>query len=148
MGQLNLPDSARIYIDTSVVIYTIEVNPNYWQLLQPLWQKFQAGQVELITSELTLMESLVLPFRQSNINLITTYEQLLLSSVLQLIPVSLPILREAARLRATIPSIKTPDAIHAATAIAADCTQFLTNDGQLRVVTGLPIVILDEVLTS
>ncbi|GGA11635.1 PIN domain-containing protein [Okeania sp. KiyG1] len=148
MGQLNLPDSARIYIDTSVVIYTIEVNHNYWQLLQPLWQKFQAGQVELITSELTLMESLVLPFRQSNINLITTYEQLLLSSVLQLIPVGLPILREAARLRATIPSFKTPDAIHAATAIATGCTQFLTNDGQLTVVTGLPIVILDEVLTS
>ncbi|NEQ78460.1 MAG: PIN domain-containing protein [Okeania sp. SIO2C9] len=148
MGQLNLPDSARIYIDTSVVIYTIEVNPNYWQLLQPLWQKFQAGQVELITSELTLMESLVLPFRQSNINLITTYEQLLLSSVLQLIPVGLPILREAARLRATIPSLKTPDAIHAATAIATGCTQFLTNDGQLTVVTGLPVVILDEVLTS
>lgn len=147
MGQLNLPDSARIYIDTSVVIYTIEVNPNYWELLQPLWQKFQAGQVELITSELTLMESLVLPLRQSNINLITTYEDLLLSSVLQLIPISLPILREAARLRATTLSLRTPDAIHAATAIAADCTQFLTNDRQLRAVTSLPIVILDEVLT-
>lgn len=86
MGQLNLPDSARIYIDTSVVIYTIEVNPNYWQLLQPLWQKFQAGQSELLTSELTLMESLVILFRQSNVDLIDTYEQLLLSSVLQLNP--------------------------------------------------------------
>ncbi|MGD1701805.1 type II toxin-antitoxin system VapC family toxin [Dapis sp. BLCC M229] len=147
MGQLNLPDSARIYIDTSVVIYTIEVNPNYWELLQPLWQKFQAGQVELITSELTLMESLVLPLRQSNINLIATYEDLLLSSVLQLIPISLPILREAARLRATKLSLRTPDAIHAATAIAAGCTQFLTNDRKLRVVTSLPIVILDEALT-
>ncbi|MFP4415246.1 hypothetical protein [Coleofasciculus sp.] len=64
MGQLNLPDSAKIYIDTVIVIYTIEVNPNYWQLLQPLWQKFQSGQIELITSELTLLESLVIPFRQ------------------------------------------------------------------------------------
>ena len=148
MGQLNLPDSARIYIDTSVVIYTIEVNPNYWQLLQPLWQKFQAGQIELLTSELTLMESLVIPFRQSNVDLIDTYEQLLLSSVLQLIPISQTILKEAARLRATTPSLRTPDAIHAATAIASGCTQFLTNDRQLRIVTGLPIVILDEVLTS
>ncbi|MEG3918510.1 PIN domain-containing protein [Microcoleus sp. T3_A4] len=106
MGQLNLPDPARIYIDTSVVIYTIEVNPNYWQLLQPLWQKFQAGQIELITSELKFMESLIIPFRQSNVNLIDTYEQLLLSSVLQLIPISQTILREAARLRATTPSLR------------------------------------------
>ena len=148
MGQLNLPDSARIYIDTSVVIYTIEVNPNYWQLLQPLWQKFQAGQIELITSELTLMESLVIPFRQSNIDLIDTYEQLLLSSVLQLIPISQTILKEAAKLRATTPSLRTPDAIHVATAIASSCTQFLTNDRQLRIVTDLPVVILDEVLIS
>lgn len=148
MGQLNLLDSARIYIDTSVVIYTIEVNPNYWQLLQPLWQKFQAGQIELITSELTLMESLVIPFRQSNVNLVDTYEQLLLSSVLQLLSISQTILREAARLRAITPSLRTPDAIHAATAITSGCTQFLTNDRQLRTVANLPVVILDEVLTS
>ncbi len=127
MGQLNLPDSARIYIDTSVVIYTIEVNPNYWQLLQPLWQKFQAGQIELITSELTLMESLVIPFKQSNVNLVDTYEQLLLSSVLQLIPISRTILREAARLRAIMSSLRTPDAIHAATAITSHCTLPNTN---------------------
>jgi predicted nucleic acid-binding protein len=148
MGQLDLPDSASIYIDTSILIYTLEVNPNYWQLLQPLWQKFQTGQIELITSELTLMESLVIPFRQSNLNLINAYEQLLLSSVLQLIPISQTILREAARLRAITPSLRTPDAIHATTAMASGCTQFLTNDRQLRTVSGLPVVILDEVLTS
>ena len=45
MRQLSLPESVRIYINTSVVIFTIEVNPNYWQLLQPLWPKFQTGQL-------------------------------------------------------------------------------------------------------
>lgn len=67
--------------------------------------------------------------------------------MLQLIPIGQTTLREAARLRASTPSLRTPDAIHAATAITSDCTQFLTNDRQLRVVTGLHIVILDEVLT-
>ncbi|KYC40808.1 twitching motility protein PilT [Scytonema hofmannii PCC 7110] len=148
MGQLNLPDSAKIYIDTSIVIYTIEVHPNYWQLLQPLWQKFQVGQIELITSELTLLESLVIPFRQLNTNLIDTYEHLLLSSVIQLIPINQIILREAARLRATTASLRTPDAIHAATAIISGCTQFLTNDQRLRTLPSLPVVVLDEVLTS
>ncbi|MFP5269249.1 type II toxin-antitoxin system VapC family toxin [Coleofasciculus sp.] len=147
MGQLNLPDFAKIYIDTVIVIYTIEVNPTYWQLLQPLWQKFQSGQIELITSELTLMESLVVPFRQGNTNLINTYDQLLLWSGIQLIPINRTIIREAAQLRGGTTSLRTPDAIHAATAMILGCSQFLTNDQRLRTVPGLPILILDEVLT-
>jgi hypothetical protein len=41
MGQLILPDSGVIYIDTSIVIYTIEGNFDYYSLLQPLWLKYQ-----------------------------------------------------------------------------------------------------------
>jgi hypothetical protein len=43
MGRLILPTSGSIYIDTSVAIYTIEGNPDYYSLLQPLWSKFYAG---------------------------------------------------------------------------------------------------------
>jgi predicted nucleic acid-binding protein len=67
---------------------------------------------------------------------------------MQLIPISQTVLREAARLRAITPTLRTPDAIHAATAITSGCTEFLTNDRQLRTVANLPVVILDEVLTS
>ncbi|MBX9257525.1 PIN domain-containing protein [Desmonostoc muscorum CCALA 125] len=67
---------------------------------------------------------------------------------MQLIPISQTILREAASLRASTPSLRTPDAIHIATATTSGCTQFLTNARQLRTATNLPVVILDEVLTS
>ncbi|WP_273039898.1 hypothetical protein [Iningainema tapete] len=40
MGQLILPSSGTIYIDTSVVIYTVEGNLDYYSLLEPLWLKF------------------------------------------------------------------------------------------------------------
>jgi len=43
MGQLVLPSSSRIYIDTPVAIYSVEWNPNYYSLLEPLWLKLQAG---------------------------------------------------------------------------------------------------------
>jgi len=33
MGQLNLPNSVRIYIDTVIVIYTVEQAPVYGRLL-------------------------------------------------------------------------------------------------------------------
>lgn len=147
MGQLIIPASSVIYIDTSVVIYSVEWNPDYYALLQPLWLKFQTGEIELVSSELILMEALVLPFRNSDTFLLNAYEQLLLSEKMRLIPINQTVLRQAANLRATA-NLKTPDAIHAATALAVNCIQFITNDKGFRNVSGLPVVVLSEVLAS
>lgn len=116
-------------------------------LLEPLWLKFQARELEIISSELILMESLVLPLKNADSFLVDDYEQLLLSGAIQLIPISQSILRQAASLRATT-NLKTPDAIHAATSLSVNCDQFLTNDKGFRNIPGLPVVILSEVLSS
>ena len=50
----------------------------------------------------------------------------------------------AAELRATIESLRLPDAIHLATAETERCDLFLTNDKRLRSVPRLPIVVLAE----
>lgn len=142
-----LTTSGSIYIDTSVAIYTIEGISDYYSLLQPLWYKFYAGEIQIISSELILMEVLVVPLRNGNNSLVADYEELLLSSQLHLIPISQSILRQAANLRATS-NLKTPDAIHAATALSVNSNQFITNDKGFRNVPGLPVVILNEVLAS
>ena len=147
MGQLVIPSGSKVYVDTAVLIYTLEVNTDYFDLLQPLWTKFQAGEIELISSELILMEVLVLPLRNNNESLISDYEQLLLNSAMQLVPIEQAILRQAANLRATS-SLKTPDAIHAATALSINCDLFITNDNGFRNLSNLPVVILSEVLSS
>jgi predicted nucleic acid-binding protein len=147
MGQLILPSSGVIYIDTPVLIYSIEWNPEYYSLLQPLWLKFQTGEIQIISSELILMEVLVLPLRNNDTFLLNAYEELLLSENMQLLPISQPVLRQAASLRATT-NLKTPDAIHAATALSLNCNQFITNDKGFRNVPGLPAIILSEVLAS
>ena len=147
MGQLNIPDSSTVYIDTSVIIYSVEKVPNYDLLLEALWQKLQANEVRVFSSELTLLETLVLPLRSANVKLVNDYEQLLLSSNMQLVPIDLAVLREAARLRATT-NLKTPDAIHAATALSEGCTIFLTNDSQFRTVPGLSTIVLREILAA
>jgi predicted nucleic acid-binding protein len=92
------------------------------------------------------MESLVVPLRHGNTILLDTYEQLL-SSQISLVPISQTILKSAAQLRATT-NLKTPDAIHAATALDVGFTLFLTNDNGFRNVSNLPVVILSEVLAS
>ncbi len=147
MGSLNIPESSLVYVDTSVVIYSVEKFPNYSPLLEPLWLSLSSGNIQVFSSELILMETLVLPLRNSDNILINAYEQLLLSSEMQLISISQSILREAANLRATT-SLKTPDAIHAATALAINSTLFLTNDKGFRNVPNLPVVVLSEVLSA
>lgn len=146
MGQLILPSSGTIYIDTSVVIYTIEGNPDYYSLLQPLWSKFYAGEIKIISSELILMEVLVVPLRNGNNSLVADYEELL-SAQVQLITISQSVLKQAASIRATT-NLKTPDAIHAATALSVSCNQFITNDKGFRNVSSLPVVILSDILAS
>jgi predicted nucleic acid-binding protein len=147
MGQLVIPSGSKIYVDTAVLIYTLEESTDYFDLLKPLWTIFQAQEIELISSELILMEVLVLPLRNNNESLVSDYEQLLLNSAMQLIPIDRSILKQAANLRATT-NLKTPDAIHAATALSVGCDLFITNDKGFRNLSNLSVVILDEVLDS
>jgi predicted nucleic acid-binding protein len=94
------------------------------------------------------MEALVLPIRKADAGLQANFEQALLGTDMRLLPISQAVLREAARLRAVIPALRTPDALHAATAIREGCALFLTNDKGFRRVPGLPVVLLDEVLAA
>lgn len=145
MGALTPPASGSVYIDTMALIYTVERYPAYWQLIEPLWQAAQAETVEIVTSELTLMEVLVGPLKSGNAALEKAFEQALVGTGFRLLPITQPILREAARLRATT-ELKTPDALHAATAQQAGCALFVTNDPDFHGVAGLPLVILDDLL--
>jgi len=147
MGQLNFPPSSLIYLDTVTIIYSVERFPDYILLLDPMWQQLQLGSIQIMTSELAILETLVMPLRQANTEMIRRYETLLTSSEVSLIPISQTILKSAAALRASA-NLKTPDAIHAATAISSGCTVFLTNDNGFRNVPGLTTVILQDVLNT
>ena len=60
-------------------------------------------------------------------------------------PVSLTILKAAARIRATA-KLKTPDAIHAATALSVNCAQFITNDNSFTKLGSLPVTVLKDII--
>jgi predicted nucleic acid-binding protein len=60
---LNIANNMSVYLDTCILVYTVESHPNYYSLIQPLWQKFQDGNIQIVTSELTLMEVLVFPIK-------------------------------------------------------------------------------------
>ena len=148
MGSLTLPPSGVVYVDAQILIYTVERHPSYGPALEPLWRAVFDGALAAVTSELSLMETLVVPLRNRNTSLVSDYQQALLGSDLRLLPITQPVLLEAARLRATLPGLRTPDALHAATAITSDCVLFLTNDSGFRRVPTLNLVVLGEALAN
>ena len=147
MGTLSIPANGVIYLDTSAIIYSIEKHADYWALLRPLWEASAAAQIEIVSSELALLETLVGPLKRGDAKLADDYEKLLTATEMRLMPITMQTLRDAARLRAA-ENLKTPDAIHAASALAAGCVQFITNDDDFRHVPSLPVVVLREVAAA
>jgi len=144
MGQLVLPAAGLVYLDTQVVIYTVEKHPVYGPLLLPLWQAVQAGSLDVACSDLAILEALIGPLRTKNQPLATYYDQFFAQLGVRMLPISVSILKDAARLRAD-KKLRTPDAIHASTAIAIGADMFLTNDRRLKSVPSLPVTVLSEI---
>ena len=145
MGSLTLPESGKVYVDTPSVIYSVDRIGIYESLLRPLWDAMDAEAIGVVTSELTLLETLVKPFKDGDGGLAADYERFLTDTRLELHPISLSILKDAAKLRAAA-GLKTPDATHAATSQLSGCSEFITNDLDFRKVSGLKVVILKELL--
>lgn len=147
MGSLSLPSSGSVYLDANSVIYSVEGVEPYRTLLEPLWLTSGPATFWLVSSELTLLEVLVSPLKAGDVRLEMNFRAILQkSSDVQLLPITSTILERAAQLRATS-SLKTPDAIHAATALEHGCALFVTNDAIFRRVPGLPVTILGDLLT-
>jgi len=143
MGSLTLPPSGPIYLDANGFIYVERIDP-YHTLLEPMWRLAQTGQFEIVSNELVILETLVKPLREGDTVLENLFRALLASREVRLIPATAALWEHAARLRATT-GLKTPDALHAATALAVTSTLFITNDERFRRVSSLPVAVLNEV---
>jgi predicted nucleic acid-binding protein len=98
------------------------------------------------TSTITMLELLVQPYREGDQERIDRFYALLSTYPhLEWIPTTLDIADSAARFRAQY-NLKTPDAIHAATALTSNATGFISNDPAFGRVSEVETLILDELL--
>jgi predicted nucleic acid-binding protein len=140
MGLIDDLGPGKVGVDTAIFIYFIEAAPAWLPVILPLFQAADTGQRELVTSAVTLLEVLVVPYRAGNEALAARYEALLTRSRgVQLIDLTRVQLRRAAQLRA-LTGVRTPDALQLTAARDAGCTAFVTNDRRLPAVPGLRIV--------
>ncbi|MBA3559604.1 MAG: type II toxin-antitoxin system VapC family toxin [Gemmatimonadaceae bacterium] len=129
-----------VAVDTAVFIYLIEEHPAYLPVVEPLFDEVAAGMREIVTSAVTLLEVLVVPFRTGEVALAGLYEALLTRSRgLRLVEIDRGQLRAAAQLRAHY-DLRTPDALQLAAALSSRCSAFVTNDRRLPPLPGLPIM--------
>jgi predicted nucleic acid-binding protein len=133
-------------LDSAIFIYFMEEHPRYLPVVEPVFQAIDEGRLEAVTSAVTLLETLVVPYRAGDSALADRYEALLRRSRgLRLIETDLPLLRAAALLRATIGG-RTPDALQIASALSSGCKVVLTNDRRMRSPGGVTVLQLEEYL--
>ncbi len=116
-----------IYFDSCLAIYLVEENPTFLASLED--SLAIEGDARLCISPLTEMECLVLPLRLQSKALITKFENWF--DQVTVLPIDSDIYRRAAQMRADLSSLKTPDALHLATAQYHGCDEFWTNDDRL-----------------
>ena len=146
MGLTGALGRGPVAVDTVGFIYFIEEHPIFMPLLLELFSAAAAGRREIITSAVTLLEVLVIPYRAGIASLAERYEALLTRSRgLVLVDIDRDQLRAAAQLRARY-RVRTPDALQLAAALSYRCAAFVTNDRELPTIPGLSVVQLGDYL--
>ena len=130
----------RIFIDTAPLIYLCEGTETQNQLVSTQLEKWLETESILGSSTMTLLELLVVPFRENNKRLALKYRTLLHDLLSEpLIPLDETIAESASFYRAQY-GFKTPDAIQLATAVQHGYDVFYTNDRKLSACNEIEVV--------
>ncbi len=131
--------------DTMVFIYHLQDHPRYAAATLAILDAWESGSVEGVTSVISLAEVLVKPLREKRQRAVDDYRRLLRAFPnLRLLPLTADIAEEAARLRA-LHGLALPDMIQIASAVAGGAGGLVTNDPSLQRVTGIEVLLLDDV---
>lgn len=121
----------RLYLDANIFIYAFENDDAVAKKLLELVSLESIAKF-LVTSEFTLSELMVDPFRKNDERLIDIYDNLTIGNAfIKVGTVTRDVLWHAALLRAEHASLRLPDAIHLSTAMHFGCTHF-TADRRLK----------------
>jgi len=146
MGLIQKLKNKNVFLDTAPLIYYIEESLKYAPILNKLFLENSKGEFLFQTSVITLLEVLVLPMRQNEIQLVEQYQSILCNSPsIDIFDLNIEIAKKAAGFRAKY-GLKTPDSIQLATAVYRSADYFLTNDIRLKAVKEIEILVLDELI--
>lgn len=115
-----------IYLDANVIIRFVEGNePSRESLRLRL-----IGENLITTSQLSRLECRCKPMRTKDLATLNLYDVFFTAHELRLIEIDARVIDEATSIRAAL-GLKSPDALHLATAVVAGASVFLTGDAKL-----------------
>ena len=116
-------DMTSVYLDSCMIIGLIEGDAEQRKALK----RYLMGK-QVFSSELVRMESRLLAIRQHKLEIVQLYDGFF--SGCEFVDLTRIVFDRATSLRAEN-NLKTPDALHLASALASGCEAFCTNDKQL-----------------
>ncbi len=121
---------SRIFLDTNLFVYLLEDEGQRGMRATEIFNEISLRGDEVLTSALTLGELLVKPIEADDLALADRYRKAFRGPTVRLISFDEVGAEKYARIRKDR-GIKAPDAIQLATAAAAGCDLFITNDDRL-----------------
>lgn len=128
---MNIPDGSRIYPDADTLIYYFERHARYGGAAAELLKRVETGAITAVVSTVVLTEVLVTEYERSFQSGQELKNAMLSYPNLAWFPVTADLAARAAVLRAAY-TLRTPDALHVATALEQRANWFVTNDRRLR----------------
>ncbi len=135
---------SRLFLDTAPVIYFVERNLAYVDIVDAAFRYIDQSLLEAVASPVTLAECLIYPIRQQDIASQQNFIDLITAgNNTEFVVIDQDMARRAAELRARY-NLLLPDAFQAAVAIVSGCDALLTNDRGFQRVGELKILLLDD----
>lgn len=136
-----------LFFDTAPIIYYIEAHPKFGPLTREAVEACQSGTLPAYSSVITLAEVLGKPIQAGKENLARRFADFLRRGKnFHLIEISADIAERAGRLRGKYPTLKALDSIQLASALTVGAEAFFTNDGKLKQVTEIEVLVLTDYL--
>jgi len=133
----------RLYLDANAIVYLIEGAPELRETVLAWIEQAEAKKDGLLlTSYLSTVECRVKPLREGDSGRLALFDGFFVRDRLLVVDVTRPILDATATLRARY-GLKTPDAIHLATALAHHATTLLTADRAFERAKDVRVVVID-----
>lgn len=133
----DLPDGALLLMDSSPIIYVLERHPELASRFAPLFEAQASGRLNFAVTTVAIAEVLTGPLQNGNEALARRYRAVLESW--NVISLDVAIAESAARLRASF-GLKLPDAVQAASALAANAAALVTHDRDFSRIRSLQVI--------